>query len=629
MKLELSVNGMTCGGCEMHVEKAVGEIQGVTEVKANHSFGKLIVKTDDTWQDDRKNQLLSEISKKVESAGYIYDGIWKHPQAKAAEKKVGNTGGFTVKQWAGIIVILTALYLVVRETGIMNRLPVLEGTMGYGLLFVVGLMTSVHCIGMCGGINLSVSVSGVRGENSKKSTMKRVVPAIFYNTGRVVSYTAVGGFVGALGSVIAISGNAQGIIVGAAGVFMALMGIRMLGLFPWLDRIIPKMPKGLSSRIQGGGRGKGPFIVGLLNGFMPCGPLQSVQIYALGTGSAVSGALSMFLFSLGTVPLMLGFGSITSILPPKFHRKILHVSALLVLLLGGGMVLRGMSLSGVSLLSAGRFTAGSENVRVARISGDKQYVDTIMHGDEYEPFIVQAGIPVVWTITAAEKDLNGCNNPLTVPEFGIRYTMVPGENVVEFTPPAEEGSLIYTCWMGMITSGIKVVSDLETVDSSIFDEAAAMSDSSEGGCGGGNCCGNGEEGYGAGGDLLRVDYPDISPDKIAFASIADGKQHIKISIDESGFVPAVIVMQKGLETIWELDGKVLTQENYRIRFPAYGDQGIELAEGMNSLQLIPKFDFAYYSWQNDFGGFVKAVDDIEMVDVEEIRLAVNAFNEQS
>jgi len=60
---------------------------------------------------------------------------------------------------------------------------------------------------------------------------------------------------------------------------------------------------------------------GLLNGFMPCGPLQAMQLYALGTGSFIAGATSMFMFSLGTVPLMFGLGAISSIAGGKLRKR--------------------------------------------------------------------------------------------------------------------------------------------------------------------------------------------------------------------------------------------------------------------------------------------------------------------
>lgn len=618
MKFELSVGGMTCGGCEIHVEKSVLKINGIIKAKALHSSGKLTIDTDETFSSDDSDQLLDLINSRISEAGYTFNG-----------KYVKTPATFSVKQWVGIVIIMAALYLFVRETGIMSRLPVIESSMGYGLIFIIGLMTSVHCIGMCGGINLSVSISGVKDGNS---SFKRAVPALLYNAGRVVSYTVIGGMVGALGSVISISGSMQGIIVGLAGIFMLFMGVQMLGLLPGIEKVIPRLPKGISSRILNSGSGRGPFIVGLLNGFMPCGPLQSVQIYALGTGSALSGALSMFLFSLGTVPLMLGFGSISSILPVRFHGKILKVSALLVLILGGGMVLRGMSLNGLSIMGSNSFNIRAENVRIAEINEDRQYVRTIMHGDEYEPFIVQAGIPVVWTIYADAEDLNGCNNPLTVPEYGIRFQMEPGENIIEFTPPETTGTITYTCWMGMITSGIKVVDDLKNIDASLLDDAAALAAASEEGCGGGSggsCCSGGGEGENSLGDSFSLDMPEINDKSIGLSQIIDGIQIVEVSVDENGFEPAIVIMERGLETNWLINGQELNEQNYRISFPSYGNRGVEIIEGINTLQIIPDFDFAYLSWKGDFGGYVKVVDDLNSADVNMIKDEIRAYNNQN
>ena len=85
-----------------------------------------------------------------------------------------------------------------------------------------------------------------------------------------------------------------------AGVFMVIMGLNMLDISPWLKEDILRIPAELRVKISDRKR-EGPFYVGLLNGLMPCGPLQAMQIYALSTGDPVKGALSMMIFSLGTV----------------------------------------------------------------------------------------------------------------------------------------------------------------------------------------------------------------------------------------------------------------------------------------------------------------------------------------
>jgi len=121
----------------------------------------------------------------------------------------------------------------------------------------------------------------------------------------------------------------------------------MLNIFPVLRKITPRMPKIFGRKISNA-KNKGPLLVGLLNGFMPCGPLQAMQLYALGTGSFIAGATSMFMFSLGTVPLMFGLGAISSIAGGKFTQKMMRISAVLVIVLGVVMFNRGLSLSGYS-----------------------------------------------------------------------------------------------------------------------------------------------------------------------------------------------------------------------------------------------------------------------------------------
>ena len=87
--------------------------------------------------------------------------------------------------------------------GILNLLvpsQLADTKMGYGMLFVIGLITSVHCIAMCGGINLSQCIPQVtQGESDNTSKLAAFCPALAYNMGRVLSYTAVGFVLGLVG----------------------------------------------------------------------------------------------------------------------------------------------------------------------------------------------------------------------------------------------------------------------------------------------------------------------------------------------------------------------------------------------------------------------------------------------
>jgi sulfite exporter TauE/SafE len=305
-------------------------------------------------------------------------------------------------------------------------------------------------------------------------------PGLLYNAGRIVSYTAIGAAVGALGAAFNFSPAAKGFIAAIAGAFMIVLALRMLGAIrlPSLSGLPVPAPlrkawSALSARL---GRG-GPFAVGILNGFMPCGPLQTMQLYALGTGSAVTGALSMFVFSVGTVPLMLIFGLTATLLPRKFVPVMVKASAVLVMFLGVVTFVRAASLAGIALPSItapayasvspdipgtgvpGSPTASGNAVNAglikAVVSGGKQTVLTEFKDGRYVPFAVQAGIPLVWTIRISAADLTGCNDELVVPAYAVRKKLVAGDNVIEFTP-SKAGRIAYSCWMGMIRSSITV-----------------------------------------------------------------------------------------------------------------------------------------------------------------------------
>jgi sulfite exporter TauE/SafE len=357
----------------------------------------------------------------------------------------------------GIGIIVLAGYLILKNTVGFNFIPQVNQNMGYGILFVVGLLTSLHCIAMCGGINLSQCVS-YKFEEDDKGRFSKLKPSLMYNGGRVLSYTVIGGIVGAIGSVVSFSGTAKGIVAIVAGIFMVIMGLNMLNIFPVLRKLNPRMPKIFGNRIHNNNGKHGPFYVGILNGFMPCGPLQAMQIYALGTGSFLMGAASMFFFSIGTVPLMFGFGAVSALLSRKFNHKMMRVSAILVIILGVVMAGRGFNLSGMNIAFANQSTGS-----IAQVEDGVQLVTTEMKSGRYTPIVVQKGIPVKWTIKADESELNGCNNPVTIPKYNIVKELVSGDNIIEFTP-SEEGNITYTCWMGMIRSNIKVVDNINNVN---------------------------------------------------------------------------------------------------------------------------------------------------------------------
>ncbi|HOQ00812.1 MAG TPA: sulfite exporter TauE/SafE family protein [Acetivibrio clariflavus] len=447
----LEIKGMTCVNCEMRIEKKLKNMEGIKAVKAVYSQSKVNV----LYDKDRIN--LDSIIKAVEELDYQVMAATDGKKANDREKRSDGDYKLSVNQLLGIVIIVLAVYLAVKNTVGFNFIPQVNRDMGYGMLFTVGLLTSLHCIAMCGGINLSQCIAYTFDE-AEKGSISKLKPTLLYNGGRVISYTVIGGLVGALGSLVSFPGRAKGIVAIVSGILMIIMGINMLNIFPWLRKINPRMPKVLSRAVFNNNGKRGPFYIGLLNGLMPCGPLQAMQIYALGTGSFYRGAMSMFFFSIGTVPLMFGFGAVSSLISSKFSRRMMKASAVLVIILGIVMTGRGFNLSGLNIAFANQ-----KAKNIARIENGVQLVTTEMKSGSYDPIVVQKGVLVRWTIKADESELNGCNNPVTIPKYNIVKKLVPGDNVIEFMP-LETGNINYTCWMGMINGYIKVVDNLDEVD---------------------------------------------------------------------------------------------------------------------------------------------------------------------
>lgn len=438
---KIKIGGMTCVSCENRIEKKLNQTIGIYDVKLSYRNGTGEI----TYDSD--TILFDAIIHLIEELGYT---------VIQNEQQSNQDSGIT--KLLGAVVILFGIYVFMKRFGLTNIFhifPQAEEGMGYGMLFLTGLLTSVHCIAMCGGINLSQCIPQTVKENSRQGKWESLRPGMLYNAGRIISYTVIGGLVGALGSVLSFSGSAKGIVQLAAGVFMVIMGLNMLNMFPWLRKINPRLPKVFARKIYTEKKSNSPFYVGLLNGLMPCGPLQAMQLYALSTGDPIKGAMSMMLFSLGTVPFMFGLGVLSSILSQKFTKKVMSAGAVLVVLLGISMFHNGLSLSGISLAAPLSEANEKDNSNLAEIQDGVQIVNTTLNPGRYEPITVQAGIPVKWTITAEGGSINGCNNRILVQEYNIEKSLEVGENVIEFTPN-ETGIFHYSCWMGMIRSTINV-----------------------------------------------------------------------------------------------------------------------------------------------------------------------------
>lgn len=328
-KKTFRVSGMTCGSCAERITRMLSDRDGVIRAEADYAKGTLALEwSPGVFDEEHLGSILGEGGYGLGSPGSTLTGI----------------------QFAAILLLAGAAFFIVRNTIGFNILPEVQATMGFAALFVVGLATSLHCVAMCGGLALSQCVAPAGEKEKPRSrrlpSMASLRSSLMYNGGRILSYTIIGGAAGALGAAVGFTGWARGVVALVTGILMMVMAVNLMGVLPGLRRWIPRLPASFREKAGRGISGKGPLAVGLLNGLMPCGPLQGMQLYALGTGSLALGAASMFFFSLGTVPLMLVLGSLASFLGARMSSVMMKISAGIILVLGLVMLDRGIALSG-------------------------------------------------------------------------------------------------------------------------------------------------------------------------------------------------------------------------------------------------------------------------------------------
>ncbi len=444
------IDGMSCKNCERRVRDALGAVEGVGEISIHWRTGRGSISFDERVVSRRS------LVDRLKGIGYrlvLIDG-------DGGADSIG--GGWRMSKTAGAAVAVAGIAILILFSAIMSDavpIPEISPAMGMGLLFVVGLLTGLHCIGMCGGFVIGYTGRAV-------DCRKRVFSShLQYGAGKLLSYTLIGAGFGFVGSMITITPLMRAIAGVAAGLFLIAYGLSMLGL-PWARWVRIPVPSAFSRFIsRRSERSSGPLAIGLLNGLMiACGPLQAVYIMAAGTGSALGGAKLLFAFSLGTLPALFGFGYVTSLISAASTRKVLAASGVVVMILGVLMINRGLALSGTgvnasSLLSAVVISEGNAAPRGVEMKGGYQIIRMKVTRFGWEPdrFALIKGIPVRWIITGEE--INSCNNAIVVPEYGLEFPVRRGEQVIEFTPK-DEGVVSWSCWMGMIP-GSFVVKDRE------------------------------------------------------------------------------------------------------------------------------------------------------------------------
>jgi sulfite exporter TauE/SafE len=214
-----------------------------------------------------------------------------------------------------------------------------------GLTF--GFLGSFHCIGMCGPIALALPLKS-------KEKLYYVGSRLTYNLGRVLTYATLGAIVGFFSNMISISGYQQSLSIAMGGLLLLSLGWKQFrALIQKMEALPTKFIGNVTKRIKQlfGQGGYGPlFLIGLLNGLLPCGFVYMALATALTFGSIEGSLLFMTGFGLGTIPAMLGISLAGGLISVGMRQKLQKLSPYFIAIVGIILILRGLNL-GIPFIS--------------------------------------------------------------------------------------------------------------------------------------------------------------------------------------------------------------------------------------------------------------------------------------
>jgi sulfite exporter TauE/SafE len=216
----------------------------------------------------------------------------------------------------------------------------------------IGLTTSLgHCIGMCGPLVTTFSLA----QGTTDSRVRSLLPAmIVYHLGRINSYAVIGllfGLVGGAAGTVGPSNAVRGWLFFVAGLLMVLLGLGLKGWLPTARLIennaLARFTAGRFMALAGTSSMTGRYLLGVANGFLPCGPVYAVAIAALAAPTPLHGAHTMVMFGLGTMPVLVAVGLGAGRLAPSLQKKFNVVASLLVMIVGLEFLFRAGKMFGV------------------------------------------------------------------------------------------------------------------------------------------------------------------------------------------------------------------------------------------------------------------------------------------
>lgn len=316
--------------------------------------------------------------------------------------------------------------------------------MSYLLIFITGLTTGgLSCLALQGGLLASAIVEA----DTKKSRAK---PIALFLLAKLVAYTILGFLLGWLGETLSFGPKVIGSLSFFIAFFMLGVALQALEVHPIFRYFIIRPPKFLRDRIYKKSQEKSTFaaiLLGIFTVVIPCGTTQAMMALAVSSGHPVNGALTLFFFVLGTIPIFFALAYFATKLGEKHQKLFSRIIAIMLIGLSIFTVINGLRLFGVNFSTRSSVPITQTQV-LEGVSVQKAEIK-ISDSDGYTPSKIRLKKGVPTEVTLTNNGARGCIRSFVIPDLN-KKAIVPASGSVTITfIPTKVGKISFTCSMGM------------------------------------------------------------------------------------------------------------------------------------------------------------------------------------
>lgn len=350
--------------------------------------------------------------------------------------------------------------------------------MNFFVIFLTGLTTGgLACLAVQGGLLTSVIANQKNQEHQEKNKKNFSLrsfdyldwmPVLMFLLVKLIAHTILGFLLGTLGSAITLSLGVKLSFQAFTALFMFATAMNLLAVHPIFRYVAFQPPKFLQRHIRNTSKSRAlfaPALLGLMTIFIPCGVTQAMEVLAINTGNPVQGALTMFFFVLGTMPLFALIGIATAKLSEGWYKKFTKVAAftliaMAVFSINGVLLVTNSPLTINKLLSPITYFFSDErfsNARLQPIVDGVQRVTIQVLDQGYNPNYVKVKKDIPVELTLNSNGVYSCALSFVLKEFGIRASLKATDSQTMTFTPNKTGKFIYTCSMGMYSGTLEVI----------------------------------------------------------------------------------------------------------------------------------------------------------------------------